>query len=344
MRKILGVRPWNRIARPSKKAALIAVLLIGTITSAFLLGSTFGKEEDIGYLSSSSNVYDIVPESRGDMSISEAQAAADAAALAAADSAKSAATGLSSMLSLVARPADVGQEGEIVAEPADVIFERMVIFTAKLRLEVEDVDLTVYEIRLIAEDCGGFVAGMSTSRSEWGVMTLRVPQDEFYDAIEEVEALGEVEERELKGEDITETYVDLEAQLVNLEREEERLVEILDIARNVEEVLKVESQLSRVRGKIESITGEMKYLEGRVELATITVTFREEFAEEMTVLPQVDWWEPVSTGLEALTTVVQGMLAMAVFIGPFLAVGFPAYRLFKRGFGAKDVAPEGASQ
>jgi len=344
MRKILGVRPWNRIARPSKKAALIAVLLIGTITSAFLLGSTFGKEEDIGYLSSSSNVYDIVPESRGDMSISEAQAAADAAALAAADSAKSAATGLSSMLSLVARPADVGQEGEIVAESADVIFERMVIFTAKLRLEVEDVDLTVYEIRLIAEDCGGFVAGMSTSRSEWGVMTLRVPQDEFYDAIEEVEALGEVEERELKGEDITETYVDLEAQLVNLEREEERLVEILDIARNVEEVLKVESQLSRVRGKIESITGEMKYLEGRVELATITVTFREEFAEEITVLPQVDWWEPVSTGLEALTTVVQGMLAMAVFIGPFLAVGFPAYRLFKRGFGAKDVAPEGASQ
>ena len=247
------------------------------------------------------------------------------------------------MFSLVARPADVGQEGEIVAEPAEVIFERMVIFTAKLRLEVEDVESAVYEIRLIAMDCGGFVAGMSTSKSEWGVMTLRVPQDEFYDVIEEVEALGSVEEMELKGEDITETYVDLEAQLVNLEREEERLVEILDIAVNVEEVLKVESQLSRVRGKIESITGEMRYLEGRVELATITITFREEFAEEITVLPQVDWWKPVSTGLEALTTVVQGMLTMVVFIGPFLAVGFPAYRLFKRGFGAKDVSSEGAS-
>ena len=344
MRKLLGMRPWNRIPRPSKNATLIAVLLIGTTISAFLLGSTFNQEEDIGVLSLSSHVYDIVPESSGDMSVSEARAASDVADVAAADSAKVASTGLSSMLSLVAMPADVGQEGEIVAEPADVIFERMVIFTAKLRLEVEDVDLAVYEIRLIAMDCGGFVSGMSTSKSEWGVMTLRVPQDEFYGVIDEVEALGEVEERELKGEDITETYVDLEAQLVNLEREEERLVEILDIARNVEEVLKVESQLSRVRGKIESITGEMKYLDGRVELATITVTFREEFAEGITVLPQVDWWEPVSTGLEALTTVVQGMLAMAVFIGPFLAVGFPAYRLFKRGFGAKDVSPDGASQ
>jgi hypothetical protein len=344
MKKILRMRPWNRIARPSSKAVLIVALLIGTTISAFLLGSTFNQEADVGVLSLSSHVYDIEPESIGDMSISEARAASDVADVTAADSAKVASTGLSSMLSLVTSPADVGQEGEVVAEPAEVIFERMVIFTAKLRLEVEDVELTVYEIRLLAEDCGGFVAGMSTSKSEWGVMTLRVPQDEFYDVIEALEALGEVEEMELKGEDITETYVDLEAQLVNLEREEERLVEILDIARNVEEVLKVESQLSRVRGKIESITGEMVYLEGRVELATITVTFREEFAEEVAVLPKVDWWEPVSTGLEALTTVVQGMLALAVFIGPFLAVGFPAYRLFKRGFGAKDVAPEGASQ
>ena len=97
------------------------------------------------------------------------------------------------------------KEGEVVAEPADVIFERMVIFTAKLRLEVEDVELAVYEIRFLVEDCGGFVAGMSTSKSEWGVMTLRVPQDEFYDVIEALEALGEVEEMELKGEDITAT-------------------------------------------------------------------------------------------------------------------------------------------
>ena len=337
------MRPLNRVSKPSKRSTLITVLLIGTILSAYFLGSNISKDEGVNFLSSSGQMYEIVPESRGEMSTSEAQAAAETAVMAASDSAKSAASGLVNPLSIVFRPSDVGQEIEISAEPAEVIFERMVIFTARLRLEVEEVDLTVYEIRLIAEDSGGFVTGMSTSRSEWGVMTLRVPQDEFYDVIQEIEDLGEVEERELKGEDITENYIDLEAQLVNLEKEEERLVEILDMARNVEEVLKVENQLSRVRGKIESITGEMKYLEGRVELATITVTFREEFAEEITVLPKVDWWAPVSTGLEALTTVVQGMLAMAVFLGPFLIVGFSAYRLYKRGFGAKDLSPESAS-
>jgi len=337
------MRPFKRVTKPSKRTTLITVLLMGMVISAYLLGSNISKEDGIDFLSSSGHVYDVVSESRGEMSTSEAQAATEVAAMAASDSAKSAASGVVSLLSLVARPADVRQEGEIVAEPAEVVFERMVIFTARLRLEVEEVDLTVYEIRLIAEDCGGFVSGMSTSKSEWGVITLRVPQDEFYDVIEEIENLGEVEERELKGEDITESYVDLEAQLVNLERAEVRLVEILEIAKNVDEVLKVEYQLNRVRGEIESITGEMKYLEGRVELATITITFREEFTEEISVLPKVDWMVPVSSGLEALATVVQGMLAIVVFLGPFLVVGFPAYRLYKRGFGAKDVSPEGAS-
>ena len=342
MSNFIRSKPWKRVAKPSRGTVLIAALMIGTTVSAFLLGSTFGEEGGLGSLSFSSHVYDIVTEPSGDMAASEARAAADTAAAAASD-AKAAATGLS-VLSLLAGATSPGRGAEVSAEAAEDIFERMVIFTARLRIEVDDVDLAVREVRLMTEDFGGFVAGMSTSKSGWGVMTLRVPQVGFYEVIEEIESLGAVEEREVKGEDFTETYVDLEARLSNLEREEERLVEILDIARNVDEVLKVEFQLSRVRGEIESVTGEMKYLEGRVELATVTLTLVEERVEEMTVLPQVDWWEPVGAGLEALTTVAQGMLAMAVFIGPFLAVGFPAYRLYKRGFGSKDASTEGASQ
>jgi len=162
-------------------------------------------------------------------------------------------------------------------------------------------------------------------------VTVRVPQVKFYDVIKEIEALGEVEERDLKGEDITDTFVDLEAQLRNLQREEERLVEILDMAVNVEEVLKVEAELNRVRGEIERITGELKYIEGRVELATITVSLMEKFAKQKTVLPQVDWWAPVNSGLNALFTVVQGLVTMTIFLGPFVAVGLPAFYIYKRG-------------
>jgi hypothetical protein len=340
-RPIANVR--DRIVRPSKKAAVILAILLGTTLSAFFLGSTFGPEERASLPQYPSSVHETTfPRTRIDGSTSEAKAAAEDAATAAATSDSLKALASSAIWSLFASAGTQGQSDGDLGEAADAYFERMVIFTAVLRLEVGDIDSAVEGIRLSTEEAGGFIAGVSTSKGGGGIVTVRVPQVRFYDVIREFEALGEVEEREVKGEDISETYVDLEARLANLQREEGRLVEILDLAVNVEEVLKVEAELSRVRGEIEGITGEMKYIEGRVELATITVSLVEESAKERALLPQVDWWAPVNTGLQALATVTQGLLAMAIFLGPFVAVGVPTYILYKRGVKGKNAPLEEA--
>jgi len=98
----------------------------------------------------------------------------------------------------------------------------------------------------------------------------------------------------------------------------------------VEDVLKVEKELERVRGEIEGLTGDIQYLESRVELATITVLLNEFIEKKPTGFPQVDWWAPVNAGLQALFTIFQGLLAIAIVLGPFAAIGFPAYYLYKR--------------
>ena len=331
----------NRLARPSKKTTLIVALIFGTTVTAFLLGSTFNQDE-VGFTSHLSRAYETPGPSGPAATVSEAMMAADmASATAAASDSLKASTGFA--LWNLFTSAQTGQsDGD--AEVADIYFERMVIFTAILQIEVGDIDSTVDEIRLVTDEAGGFITGVSTSKSGGGVVTVRVPQVKFYDVIKEIEALGEVEERDLKGEDITDTFVDLEAQLGNLRREEERLVEILDMAVNVEEVLKVEAELNRVRGEIERITGELKYIEGRVELATITVSLLEKFTKQKTVLPQVDWWAPVNSGLNALFTVVQGLVAMAIFLGPFVAVGLPAFYVYKRGNKGKGVSSKESPQ
>ena len=333
----------KRLARPSKKAAVIVVILVVTTLSALFLGSTFGPEEGASLLSYRSSVHEITfPRTRIDDSTSEAKTAADAATTAATASDSLKALAGSAIWSLFTSARTEGQSDGDLGEAADAYFERMVVFTAVLRLEVGDIDSAVDGIRLLTEEAGGFIAGVSTSKGGGGIVTVRVPQVRFYDVIREFETLGEVEEREVKGEDISETYVDLEARLTNLQREEGRLVEILDMAVNVEEVLKVEAELSRVRGEIEGITGEMNYIEGRVELATITVSLVEESAKERALLPRVDWWAPVNTGLQALATVTQGLLTMAIFLGPFVAVGLPVYVLYKRGVKGEDAPLEEA--
>lgn len=312
----------KRLARPSRKTAIMAALLFVTLVSAFLLGSTFDYRGEGEALRVSTRTeaprvsYDDVADTA-----SSAKAADSAKALAAS----------SFWGAVFSRTEGAGEED--VVEPVDMadVIARMVIFTAELELEVEDVDSALDAISLYAVESGGFVAGVSAAEGEGGIIAIRVPQEKFDEAIREVEKLGEVREKEVKGEDITESYFDLEARLKNLRSQEERLLEILGMCVDVEEVLKVEKELERVRGGIEGLTGEMRYIEGRVELATITVTLREEHEEEKrTRLPQVDWWAPVFAGLQALFTIAQGLIAMAVVLVPFAAVGLPAYRIYKR--------------
>lgn len=208
---------------------------------------------------------------------------------------------------------------------------RMMIYTARLSLKVTDVDSAIDSIYSMTQDLGGDVAGISTSREggrKTGVMTVRVPQEDFYTAIRKIENLGPTESKEVRGEDVTEKYVDLSARLSSLEKQEQRLKEILAIAMTVEDVLKVESELNKVQLQIEQITGQIQYLENRVELATITVLLGEE-APWISV-PEMNWGKPVEAGLWGVFMVLQGLITLAIVATPLAAIGTPIYYFYKR--------------
>jgi hypothetical protein len=52
-----------------------------------------------------------------------------------------------------------------------------------------------------------------------GYVTIRMLQINFYLAIERIERLGEVKNKNIKSEDVTEQYIDLKARLENAQRE-----------------------------------------------------------------------------------------------------------------------------
>jgi len=213
------------------------------------------------------------------------------------------------------------------------VFGRKVIFTANLRLKVKDVDSAIEEIRRIAEGVEGFASGVSTSKKDEhkvGYMSIRVPQEDFYVVIWEIEKLGEVESKDVRGEDVTEQYIDLKARLSNLQKHETRLLEILAVAKTVDEILRVESELNRVRGEIEQLTGQLQYLERRVELATITVSLTETAPEPRIKIPEIDWGTPIEYGLWGLLIIAQGLIFGLIVATPFIAVGAPAYLSYRR--------------
>lgn len=209
--------------------------------------------------------------------------------------------------------------------------ERAVIYNAQLSLEANEIQGTLQKIRALADSYGGYVA--SSSRSTYGAqaradIAIRVPKDKFQAAIQQIETYGKVLDEGTTSEDITQQYIDLKARLNNMQRQEERLREILDMAKTVDEILKVESELGRVRGEVDSLQGQINYLEGNVEMSLISVMLTEP-APPFTP-PGMDWSVTLEIAISGLFTVVRGMIILVVSLVPVLVVGVPIYYLYDR--------------
>lgn len=152
------------------------------------------------------------------------------------------------------------------------------IRTASISLEVENLEDVLRRINAAVDRAGGYimqsnVAGPGENRQ--ANLTLRVPEAKFIALLDEVEELGKLINRSTDDTDVTLSYVDLEARIRNLDRQEERLLAILDKAETIEDILRVEQELWRIRGQLESLTAEFSHLRDRVQFASVYVELRE---------------------------------------------------------------------
>jgi len=219
-----------------------------------------------------------------------------------------------------AAPAKASAQGvspALEAMPA----ERKVIQTANLTLVVQEMEKTVTAIRDMVVAQGGFVS----SSNVWqqgnvlrGTIVVRVPATGLESFLGEVKKLAvRVEREQTGGQDVTEEYVDIEAQLKNLEATEKELRELLTTVREktgkAEDIMAVYRELTNVRGQIERIKGRMQYIDRSVELATVTLELTERGPEPI----GEPGWQPLQIVRRALNALVEGakiLFAVVIYL------------------------------
>ena len=91
-------------------------------------------------------------------------------------------------------------------------------------------------------------------------MTLLVPSSKFYSIIAEIKKISVLVSNEnIYSNDVTEEYIDTEARLNVMKGTEDRFLVLLQDTRNIDEAIKVEKELMRIRGEIDSLQGRMNY-------------------------------------------------------------------------------------
>ncbi len=221
--------------------------------------------------------------------------------------------------------ADGDQSASGLAEQNAVFGERQVIRTGTLTLLVRGADDAEAQIRTLVQRLGGYVLSSQTQGDEQyrGVrLSFKVPAERFNDALDELEKLAiEVRSRSITGQDVTDEFVDTESRLRNLRATEARLLEFLQQARNVEEALQVNQQLSELQGQIEQASGRIKYLQESVAFSTVNVDLQPDVAVAIT---SQEAWSPVRVARNALRGLVAFGQGLAE-IGITLAIWSPVW-------------------
>ncbi|MFL6567521.1 MAG: DUF4349 domain-containing protein, partial [Chthoniobacterales bacterium] len=163
---------------------------------------------------------------------------------------------------------------------AGVDANRKLVRNAQVELEVIKFDDAVQKITAFAGEDKGYIATSSSERQANGKLrgevVVKVLPDHLDGFLLKLRGLGDVKNQTLGTEDVTKQYFDTDARLKNARVMEQRLVDILKTkSTKVADLLEVEKELGRVREQIETMQGELKYMEVQVAFATVTITLAE---------------------------------------------------------------------
>jgi hypothetical protein len=179
-----------------------------------------------------------------------------------------------------ASPAKAGST-EAAAQPRLVDLGNRIVRTASVDLEVgkDRLNDTINRATEVVTRAKGIYVGSSTAvpggGPASGEVTFRVPVDAFEPVLRELKALGTYRGERSSTEDVTNQYVDLNAQLTAWRAQERVYLRLLDRAKSVADVIAVQNQLQQVQSNIERLQGQVNHLEDQSSFSTIVLQLHE---------------------------------------------------------------------
>lgn len=205
-----------------------------------------------------------------------------------------------------------------------------VIKTAQIEIEVEDGELgsAIRKGREIAEAAGGFVLSTSVEGDEEGrgELVIRVPAGDFGEAMSALEKLGKVAAETVRGEDVSQEFVDLEARLRNATAQETVLFRLYDRSNTIADTIRVQRELEDVQLEIERLRGRLRFLSDQTDLSTISMTAYESGAVVAEAGPFEKAWD---SARKTFVAVVSGAIVGAGFLLPLVVFALLAYAVFR---------------
>lgn len=106
-------------------------------------------------------------------------------------------------------------------------------------------------------------------------LKIRIPAEKLDGFVAVMEEKSNVTRKERSVEDVTLAYVDLESHKKALLAEQERLLELLEMAETVEDLISIEDKLANVRYQLESMESQLRTYDNQINYSTVYLDIQE---------------------------------------------------------------------
>lgn len=240
------------------------------------------------------------------------------------------------------------------------------IYSASATVETTEFDGTIEKLSALVEQYGGFVESSSVNGSNYYTQSrgysstryasyvIRVPSEKFSALMGSLSTLGNVPYSHTYTENITAQYYDTDARLTAYQTQEARLLEMMEAAETVEDLIAIEEKLTELRYQIESLQSTLKNWDRQVAYSTLDLEIQEviEYTPESRMSYGQELALALTNGLrrtgeffkDLLLTIV-GALPALVILAVVLAILIPVWKKHRKARRAKkNPAPENPKQ
>jgi len=211
--------------------------------------------------------------------------------------------------------------GGAAGSDATTKVDQSVITTGWMTVTVDDPTAATDQAVTIVDQLNGRIdsrtlqAGTDNQRPS-AQLTVRIPSDSVDKAVDELGALGTVEQVSLSANDVTLQVRDLDAQIKALQASVDRLLALVGQAATTADLVQLETAISDRQSQLDSLTSQKQYLADQISYSTITLDL-----QQKGVLPTNvpgDFWSGLATGWASLTAALSGFVVVIGVLIPWL--------------------------
>jgi hypothetical protein len=225
--------------------------------------------------------------------------------------------------------------------PTTPEMQRSVISSGTVSLAGEDVRETRRDVQRVVDAQGGEITEETTETDSEGDtsyvrMVVRVPSAKFGETMSALEQVGVLRSSDRGSEDVTTQVIDNGARVRAQEASLRRVELLLADARDLKDVIWIESQLTGRQAELDSLKSQQSWLADQTSLSTITVDISthqvvEDEPEEERPAGFLAGLDGGSKALGAVVTVLSTILgALLPFAAVALVLGLPVWLVVRR--------------